>query len=124
MLVDTGASVTILNQKFLNTIDPSLKPEILPVNIKMKTATGEISSFLDQIAVELKLGFISWDKVDNSFLRSPIISLISFPISAFLYLSVITGNSTSYHDSNQGQGNYHQSNSWARARQQQNGPQQ
>jgi hypothetical protein len=29
-----------------------LKPEILPVNIKMKTATGEISSFLDQIAVE------------------------------------------------------------------------
>jgi hypothetical protein len=33
-----------------------LKPEILPVNIKMKTATGEISSFLGQIAVELKLG--------------------------------------------------------------------
>jgi hypothetical protein len=32
----------VLNQKFLNTIDPSLKPEILPVNIKMKTATGEI----------------------------------------------------------------------------------
>ena len=46
MLVDTGASVTILSQTFLNTIDPSLKPEILPVNIKMKTATGEISSFL------------------------------------------------------------------------------
>jgi hypothetical protein len=41
--------------QFLNTIDPSLKPEILPVNIKMKTATGEISSFLGQIAVELKL---------------------------------------------------------------------
>lgn len=32
--------------------------------------------------------------------------------------------SNSYHDSNQGQGNYHQSNSWAGARQQQNGPQQ
>jgi hypothetical protein len=30
--------------------------------------------------------------------------------------------STSYHDSNQGQGNYHQSTSWAGARQQQNGP--
>jgi hypothetical protein len=56
MLVDTGASFTILSQKFLNTIDPSLKPEILPVNIKMKTATGEISSFLGHIAVELKLG--------------------------------------------------------------------
>jgi hypothetical protein len=56
MLVDTGASVTILSQKFLNAIDPSLKPEIIPVNIKMKTATGEISSFLGQIAVELKFG--------------------------------------------------------------------
>jgi hypothetical protein len=32
-----------------------LKPEILPVNIKMKTATGEISSCLGQIAVDLKL---------------------------------------------------------------------
>jgi hypothetical protein len=56
MLVDTGASVTILSQTFLNPIDPSLKPEMLPVNIKMKTATGEISSFLGQIAFELKLG--------------------------------------------------------------------
>ena len=55
MIVDTGASVTIVSQTFLNTIDPSLKPEILPVNIKMKTASGEISSFLGQIAVELKL---------------------------------------------------------------------
>jgi hypothetical protein len=33
-----------------------LKPEIISVNIKMKSATGEISSFLGQIAVELKLG--------------------------------------------------------------------
>jgi predicted aspartyl protease len=56
MLIDTGASVTILSQQFLNTIDPSLKPEIISVNIKMKSATGEISSFLGQIAVELKLG--------------------------------------------------------------------
>jgi hypothetical protein len=29
--------------------------QILPVNIKMKTATGEISSCLGQIAVDLKL---------------------------------------------------------------------
>jgi hypothetical protein len=56
MLIDTGASVTILSQQFLNTIDPSLKPEIISVNIKMKSATGEILSFLGQIAVELKLG--------------------------------------------------------------------
>jgi hypothetical protein len=56
MLVATGASVTILSQTFLNPIDPSLKPEILPVNNNMKTATEEISSFLGEIAVELKVG--------------------------------------------------------------------
>ena len=56
MLVDTGASVTILSQKFLNTINSSLLPEILPVKIKMKTATGEISPFIGETEVYMRLG--------------------------------------------------------------------
>jgi hypothetical protein len=36
MLVDTGASVTILSQTFLNPIDPSLKPEIIILIFKTR----------------------------------------------------------------------------------------
>ena len=42
--------------KCLNTIDPFLVLEIVHVNIEMKTATGDISSFPGQAEVDLKLG--------------------------------------------------------------------
>jgi hypothetical protein len=73
MLVDTGASVTILSQIFLNTIDPSLKSEILPVNIKMKSATKEISSFM-----------ASLNGVRTIFSYIPILQQVASPL--FLYL--------------------------------------
>ncbi|VDI28946.1 Hypothetical predicted protein [Mytilus galloprovincialis] len=56
MLVDTGASVTILSQKFLKTINPSSMPEITPVKMNMMTATGEISPFIGEFEAYLRLG--------------------------------------------------------------------
>lgn len=56
MLVNTGASVTILSQKFLKTINPSSMPKITPVKLNMMTATGEISPFIGEFEAYLKLG--------------------------------------------------------------------
>ncbi|CAC5416680.1 unnamed protein product [Mytilus coruscus] len=56
MLVDTGASVTILSQNFLKTINPFPMPEITPVKMNMMTATGEISLFIDEFEAYLRLG--------------------------------------------------------------------
>jgi hypothetical protein len=57
-----------------------------PVNFKMKTATGEISSFLGQIAVELKLG-------KNLIKHKVLIANISIEgILGMDFLNLVTGS--------------------------------
>lgn len=55
MLIDTGSNLTILQKKLFDgwsTFDPKIEP----VNLKMITATGEISPFLGKVKVNLSLG--------------------------------------------------------------------
>ena len=53
MLVDTEASVTILNQNFFNSLNSSSRPYISHVKIKMVTANDELSPFVGQIDVHI-----------------------------------------------------------------------
>lgn len=55
LLVDTGASVTILSEKSFQSISPSKRPQITPVNTKLVTATGTTSSFIGQTCVEIQI---------------------------------------------------------------------
>jgi hypothetical protein len=61
MLVDTGASVTLLSEKFVNTLPNSMKPTLRPVNTNLVTATGESSPFCGQSEVSLSLGSNTFD---------------------------------------------------------------
>jgi predicted aspartyl protease len=55
-LIDTGANVTILSKQFIENIEPSLLSQVNPVNVHLVTATGETSSFIGQINVQISLG--------------------------------------------------------------------
>ena len=54
LLVDTGASATILSEKVVKSLNPDVK--ISPVNINLVTATGDKQPFLGECEVLLKLG--------------------------------------------------------------------
>ncbi|CAC5362440.1 unnamed protein product [Mytilus coruscus] len=64
MLVDTGASVTILSQKILKTLNPSSMPEVTSVKMNMMTATGEISPFIGEFEAYLR-----WQKIKELLLK-------------------------------------------------------
>lgn len=56
MLVDSGASVSILRKDIFDTIPPSSRPLIKPVRMSLLTATGEASEFIGKVDLEIKLG--------------------------------------------------------------------
>ena len=56
MLVDSGASVSILRKDIFDKISPSSRPLIEPIRMNLLTATGEASQFIGKIKVEIKLG--------------------------------------------------------------------
>ena len=56
LLVDTGASVTIISKKFLDNIDSALVPGISTVKIKMMTATGELTPFNGETQIYIRFG--------------------------------------------------------------------
>lgn len=56
MLVNTGANVTLLSEKFVNTLPVSRKPTLRPVNTNLITATGESAPFCGQSKVALSVG--------------------------------------------------------------------
>ena len=56
MLVDTGASVTILKKDFFEKLMPSSRDSLKSVNLNLVTATGEISSFMGKLNVDVSLG--------------------------------------------------------------------
>ena len=57
MLVDSGASVSILRKDIFDTIPPpSSRPVIKPVRMSLLTATGEASQFIGKVDLEIKLG--------------------------------------------------------------------
>ena len=56
MLVDTGANVTVLKREIFEKLPPSSKEKLKPVDLNLVTATGETSSFVGKITVEIKIG--------------------------------------------------------------------
>lgn len=54
MLVDTGASVTVLNKKIFEKLPPSSKSLLSPVKLNLVTATGETSAFIGKLSVDIK----------------------------------------------------------------------
>lgn len=60
MLVDTGASVTILKREIFETLKPSCPNLLKPVDLNLTTATGEIAPLLGKIVVDIKLGNYSF----------------------------------------------------------------
>ena len=56
MLVNSGASVSILRKDIFDTIPPSSRPIIKPVRMSLLTATGEASQFIGKVDLETKLG--------------------------------------------------------------------
>lgn len=56
MLVDTGASVTLLSEKFIESLPGTMTPIMKPVNTTLITATGESTPFLGQSKVSLSIG--------------------------------------------------------------------
>lgn len=55
-LCDTGANVSILNSKMLDSLPDNVKPEIVPVRSMLMTVTGESKPFLGKAQFELTLG--------------------------------------------------------------------
>jgi predicted aspartyl protease len=55
MLVDTGASVTVLNKKIFEKLPPSSKSLLSPVKLNLVTATGETSAFIGKLSVDIKI---------------------------------------------------------------------
>ncbi|CAG2203676.1 unnamed protein product [Mytilus edulis] len=56
MMLDTGASVTILSKKFFETLDISLRKGIIPVKQKLVSATGDTADFLGKMKIKIHLG--------------------------------------------------------------------
>ncbi|KAK6177716.1 hypothetical protein SNE40_015762 [Patella caerulea] len=57
MLVDTGANITLLNREVLDKLTKkSSSIKLLPVNLSMVTATGELSPFHGKTHLKIKLG--------------------------------------------------------------------
>ena len=56
MLIDTGSNVTIIKSSLLNLWPLTERPNIMPVNMTLVTATGEISPFLGKINASITLG--------------------------------------------------------------------
>ena len=56
MLVDSGASVSILRKEVFDNIPISSRPPIKPVRMNLLTATGEASQFIGKVDLEIKLG--------------------------------------------------------------------
>ena len=54
LLVDTGATSSILSEKFIKTLSPPL--QIKPVSINLVTATGDKKPFVGESEVTVKLG--------------------------------------------------------------------
>ena len=69
ILIDTGANITILSTKLLNSWDPSSRPEIEPVKMNLLTATGESSPFYGKTKLQLEIGKRSYE---NEFLLTDI----------------------------------------------------
>lgn len=55
MLVDTNASVTVLNKKIFEKLPLSSKSLLSPVKLNLVTATGETSAFLGKLSVDIKI---------------------------------------------------------------------
>lgn len=56
MLVDTGASVTILKKELFEKLPLTSKETLQPVNLSLVTATGETSAFLGKIHLDIDMG--------------------------------------------------------------------
>lgn len=56
MLVDTGASVTVINRKIFEKLPLSSQNLVTPVTLNLVTATGETSAFIGKFNVEIKIG--------------------------------------------------------------------
>ncbi|KAL3862817.1 hypothetical protein ACJMK2_008763 [Sinanodonta woodiana] len=56
LLVDTGASVTIISHKFKEKLSSMEKLHIKPVKLNLVTATGDRRPFLGKCWVDLSLG--------------------------------------------------------------------
>lgn len=56
MLVDTGASATVIKKEILEKLSPSSQSKLIHVNLNLITATGEASSFLGKLCVDIQLG--------------------------------------------------------------------
>ena len=56
MLVDTGSSVTIINPKLFEEIDPNRELNLIETDIKLKSANGHDIPVLGKCPFSLKLG--------------------------------------------------------------------
>ncbi|CAC5420029.1 unnamed protein product [Mytilus coruscus] len=56
MLVDSGASVSILRKDFFDSLVLENRPQVMPVRMNLLTATGEASEFIGKVNLEIKLG--------------------------------------------------------------------
>ena len=55
-LVGTGSCCAILSKGLLESWPQETRPNLIPVNLHLVTATGESSSFLGKAEVEITLG--------------------------------------------------------------------
>ncbi|CAC5409372.1 unnamed protein product [Mytilus coruscus] len=56
MMLDTGASITILSKKFFETLDISLRKGTIHVKQKLVSATGDTADFLGKMKIKIHLG--------------------------------------------------------------------
>lgn len=56
MLVDSGASVSIMRKDFFDSLALEDRPQVMPVRMNLLTATGEISEYIGKVNLEIKLG--------------------------------------------------------------------
>lgn len=55
MLVDSGASVSILRKDVFDSLPSSSRPSIEPVRMNLLTATGQASAFIGKIMLDIRL---------------------------------------------------------------------
>ena len=58
MLIDTGSSVTIINKSIFEKVKSSNEIDIIPINLKFVTATGEVCKFMGKAKLNMKIGHL------------------------------------------------------------------
>ncbi|XP_053376966.1 uncharacterized protein LOC128547795 [Mercenaria mercenaria] len=61
MLADTGSNVTILRRELYENMAPLAKPNLIPINMSLTTATGDTAPFHGMIRAEIFIGSQSFD---------------------------------------------------------------